>query len=209
MNRILYMLLAIFLIFSGCQKSSSENNPPNGFLQNEELELYVSQFGVPFEEARKNLGLSENDLTDEGYGEWRMAATRKIGEMDFSQKITMLDGNLGTEWDGDVYRFDCICREEINDNTSIDDLREKGFSIALLARETYGEPATDPGVGDRIFDESGNLNQEIKEHYIENWRVSEDTTVSLNLFLDDKAILVYVCYRPTRLTRWREIYPGQ
>lgn len=207
MKRRRFCLLALILltILSGCRQSTAEKRK-DGLWAGEELEMYLSQFGVPLEEVKENLGLSENDLTEGKHGEWNFTKNREINGLDFSRTLSVFpegtdyDGK-GFDWNGfnhteTVYRMDFTYLGKADENSSIDQLLEKGMAFAIQIKEAYGVPSTYPGIEQRVFDEEGNLKGEKYNSYREEWQLSEGITANLSIYCDDQGIMLQLTYMP-------------
>lgn len=204
-KRFLLLAAAVLALFSGCQTSYGEKSP-TGFWKDSELELYLSQFGVPLEQAMEDLGISKEDLTAGDHGEWILPQTREINGMEFSQMLSVFPENAdyndeGFDWNGfdhnnTIYRVDLIYSGRVDENNSADQLRERGISFAVQAKEVYGAPSTYPGIQERIFDEEGNLKGDEYDSYKEDWQVSEDVTANLSMHCTDQGMMLQFTYMP-------------
>jgi len=207
-KRITSIVMSALLLslFPGCQQNAGEPENQTGLWKGDELELYLSQFGVPLEQVKENLGLSEDDLTEGNYGEWNLTEKREIEGMDFFQSLTVFpEGSdydqRGYDWqdfdcNNTLYRMDLVYYEKADADTSIDQLWEKALDFALQAKEVYGEPSTYPGLGSRLFDGDGNLKREKASSGREEWHVSEDVTAELSIYCDDEVLSLRFTYVP-------------
>lgn len=202
---ILSLLLTALILFSGCQKGAAQTGQ-TGLWQGEELELYLSQFGIPLEQAMENLGVSKDGLTEGNHGEHTLPQSREIDGMEFSQMVSVFPEGVdyddedfdwrGFDHDETIYRIDLTYLGRVDEGTTADQLREKGIALAVRAKELYGMPSTYPGLVQRVFDEEGNLMGEKYDLYKEEWQVSEEVTMEMSIHCDSQGMMLQLTYMP-------------
>lgn len=202
---VLSLLLVALTLFPGCRKSADQTDQ-TGLWKGEELELYLSQFGVPLEQALENLGIPQDGLTEGNHGEWTLPQSREMDGMAFSQMFSVFAEDAdydsrGFDWqgfdhDGTIYRIDLTYLGRADENNTVDQLLEKGIALAVQAKELYGAPITYPGLEQRIFDGEGNLKGEKYDSYKEEWQVSEDVTMELSIYCDSQGMMLRLTYMP-------------
>ncbi len=201
----LSLLLMVLMLFPGCQQGTAQTSQ-TGLWRDKELELYLSQFGVPLEQSLENLGISKDGLTEGNHGEWILPQSREMDGMEFSQMLSVFDKNSdyddeGFDWkgfnhDGTIYRIDLTYLGRADEGNTVDQLLEKGIALAVQAKELYGTPSTYPGLEQRIFDDEGNLKGEKYSSYKEEWQVSEDVTMELSIYCDSQGMMLRLTYIP-------------